>query len=130
MPYQTIGEDGHYKIMPDEVSSQERDYPMHAFESADRSIDLWTNLRHAMWLVGFCQQRGGWYPFTFDEMKRFYDERSVFFKTAPLLDGLLANSRWLVKGEEQKIYITKAFVRHCFNCTEESREKVENEVPV
>lgn len=76
-------------------------------------------------LVIFCQQRGGWYSFTFDELSAFYkrigkDPKHMFYGLlGPWEDDSLMMERvyisppFLVVGYNGMLYFTELFIKSC-----------------
>lgn len=58
----------------------------------------------ALFIVRFCQERGGWVPFTHEEIDAFSKEDFWF-------NGL--SGRWVILGRDGRYRVTKAFISAC-----------------
>lgn len=77
-------------------------------------------------IIRFCQRRGGWYPFTVEELINFYkevgeDPRFIFFgllgtweDDAMLVDGWRTpRVPYLVQGYDGMYRVTEEFIKQC-----------------
>jgi hypothetical protein len=87
----------------------------------------------AGWIIRFLQERGqSWAPFTFEEIDAFYSRKlKGGFRFNRLInpemippnlarafaghnDPLIPAGGWIVKGDDEKYYVTDEFVTFCF----------------
>ncbi len=104
-------------------------------EQIDTTRPFWEAFGHAetetsaSYVVRFCQERGNWESFTYDEINAFYlklrghSARGGDHFTFNRLtgdrrgsDGRLTVS-WIVKGKDDRFHITEAFVEACYKAS-------------
>lgn len=92
-----IGSDGKYSIKPGQV-----DATKHFYDSLDHNE---TEVS-AHYIVLLCQEKGGWFPFTKEEIESVYTRRGPG-------DGFwfnrLISEFWIIE-KDNKYHITQAFV--------------------
>jgi len=98
-----------------------------AFDNSETEVS-------ANYVVRLCQKKGGWLPFTLEEIEEFYRElghRDGFrfnrliepgqkvLNAAAVFGGATPQTKpvgggWIVLGDDKKYYITDDFVTRCF----------------
>lgn len=95
-----------FQIQPDDIDANEHFW--NAFDNNETEIS-------AAWIVRLCQERGGWVPFTDDEMEAYYNRGGhQNFRFSQLLDN---RGRWVVKGDDGKYRVTVNFIARCFGAS-------------
>lgn len=113
----------HHSVRPGDFNLKSADTLASTFGKAEVE-------RAAKNLIHFCQRRGGWYPFTIEELIAFYKEmgenpRLIFFGLVGAWEdnGMLAQlsgNPWheprvpyLALGANGMYYVTERFIQQC-----------------
>ncbi|MBP9822120.1 MAG: hypothetical protein KBC81_01590 [Candidatus Pacebacteria bacterium] len=113
---QIVGEGNPHKIQPSDVDTAEHFWG--AFDHNETEIS-------AKWIVRLCRSRGGWLPFTREEIEAFYSASGRFknfcfnrlinpgtafsIRTGPYLAG----GGWIVRDGDGLHHVTHDFVDRC-----------------
>lgn len=73
----------------------------------------------ANYIVRLCLQKGGWFPFTREEIEELYQR----FGYKDFWFNRLTEEKFIILNADNKYYVTKEFVTRCY---EASSIKVEN----
>lgn len=88
--------------------------------------------KSAMCVVRLCQEKGGWFPFTLEEIEAVYQRAGckgyyfnrlvepelIAINAAQVFGGAMPQTKpvgggWLVKGADGKYHVTEDFVKRC-----------------
>jgi hypothetical protein len=93
--------DANYPIHPEHINTDE-----HFFNAFDEYM---TEVS-ANWVVRFCQEKGGWFSFTEQEINLFYNRDKNFGK----FDFNQLCSKEFILKEGDEFFITHRFIVSCF----------------
>lgn len=105
MPKKIVTEkDTAYPVKPSDINAG-----VHLFEAFNND----EKERSAGWIVRMCQEKGGWFPFTYKDISTFYHAPGRRPVTEEFwLNGLDKEGFLVLKDD--KYYITHEFIANCF----------------
>ncbi len=118
--YESENKGGKKKMGKRLVTDEHKSYPIQPIliNTNQHFFDAFGNMEteiSARWVVRFCQEKGGWFPFTYDELDAFYRGKG-------LQDGFTFNrlhygqsGDFIVKGEDGRFRVTHEFITLCFS---------------
>jgi len=90
-----------YPIRPEHISLEE--HFSNAFNNAERESS-------AHWIVHLCKKKGGWLPFSIQEINTVYQE--MFPKEEFQFNGL--DTEFVILGYDKLYRVTHKFIARCF----------------
>jgi hypothetical protein len=96
--------DASYPIRPEHISVKGHFWG--AFDHNETEVS-------AKWIVRLCQERGGWLPFTYEQINELY-ERSGKLKRYTFNRLVVQHERSWIRQDGDTYHITHDFVSRCF----------------
>lgn len=84
------------------------------------AFDNWETEVSACYIVAFCQMKGTWVPFIYDEINSFY--QSILGDPSDRFDfNYLRRPEWIQHNPEGTFSVTEDFIQRCFKSSPADR---------
>ena len=105
-----VTHESNFHIQPNDIKVLGQSSFMTRFSTFAHASEAETT---AAWIVLYAQSKKGWYPFTWEEMRKFIEEYKgkscgPFFYISELMD-----EGFIQKKGEETYYVTDAFIKRC-----------------
>ena len=115
--YRVVIHERDFPIQPDHIATPKGGHFWNAFDNTETEIS-------ARYVVRLCQRKGGWYPFSYDEIEALYNEagyRNFAFNRLiePGMAFYIQKGRvpegggWIIEQEGQ-YFVTDDFILRCY----------------
>lgn len=116
-----VTHESNFQIQPDDIDTPPGGHFWGAFDNTETEVS-------ARYVVRLCKRKGGWHPFSHDEIERFYNEsghRGFSFNRLIrpgtafyILKGrVLEGGGWIIEIDGL-YYVTDDFIFRCFQSTQ------------
>ena len=114
---EVVTADMDFDIQPDQIDTPQGGHFWDAFGNSETEVS-------ARYVVRLCQEKGGWYPFTREEIEEFYNKsghQNFWFNwlvhpgTAYSITGgsYQVGGGWILEKDDQ-YFVTDDFIQRCY----------------